>query len=40
MDTGISHVFPGANERVQAVFKRQSGTSNSNQKKSASGEKH
>lgn len=39
MDTGVSHVFPGANQKVQAVFRRQSGNANSNQK-SASGEKH
>lgn len=39
MDTGISHVFPGANQQVKAVFQRQSGNANSNQK-SASGEKH
>ncbi|HEX4506292.1 MAG TPA: LptA/OstA family protein [Alphaproteobacteria bacterium] len=39
MDTGISHVFPGTNQKVIAVFKRQSTPSDSTQK-SASGEKH
>jgi len=39
MDTGISHVFPGANQRVQVLFKRDSNSSNSSQK-STSGEKH
>ena len=37
MDTGISHVFPGANERVTGVFKRENNPSN---QKSASSEKH
>ena len=37
MDTGISHVFPGANQRVTGVFKRESNPSN---QKSGSGEKH
>ena len=37
MDTGISHVFPGANQRVTGVFKRENNPSN---QKSGSGEKH
>ena len=39
MDTGISHVFPGTNQKVQAVFRRQSNSSDSTQKP-ASGDKH
>ena len=39
MDTGISHVFPGANEHVTAVFKRQSGGANSNQKSTSGGKR-
>ena len=37
METGISHVFPGLNERVTGVFKRET---NPSKQKSASSEKN